>query len=361
MITKWGMPLLGVAMLVFATVSVVNARQPRLVTEPPIAPPQSPFATRVAAVGLVEPSSELISIGTHLSGVVQAVHVAAGDRVSVGDPLFTLDERDARAAVQVAETRLDVAKARLSELQSYPRVEDVPPAEAQVQAADAAVREAETDLADRRRQLRIVEDMLSKSAASKDELDTNITAVRLAEARLDVARARLEESRAALARLRAGTFEPLIESARSELSAAAAHVDQARTTLERLTVHAPIAGEVLQVRVRVGEFAQTVATQTPLMVLGVTTPLHVRIDVDETDAARVRAGAGAVASPRGQAHVEIPLEFVRFEPYVVPKRSLTGDPGERTDTRVLQVIYRVASSETRLFVGQQVDAFVEAE
>jgi len=30
---------------------------------------------------------------------------------------------------------------------------------------------------------------------------------------------------------------------------------------------------------------------------------------------------------------------VRFEPYVVPKRSLTGDSTERVDTRVLQAIY----------------------
>ena len=55
------------------------------------------------------------------------------------------------------------------------------------------------------------------------------------------------------------------------------------------------------------------------------------------------------------------MEFVRFEPLVVPKKSLTGDATERVDTRVLQVIYRmVGAMPERLFIGQQMDVFVEA-
>ena len=56
-----------------------------------------------------------------------------------------------------------------------------------------------------------------------------------------------------------------------------------------------------------------------------------------------------------------PCSFVRFEPFVVPKRSLTGDSTERVDTRVLQVIYRVERDDLPLFVGQQLDVFIEAE
>jgi hypothetical protein len=55
-----------------------------------------------------------------------------------------------------------------------------------------------------------------------------------------------------------------------------------------------------------------------------------------------------------------PLRFVRIEPYVVPKKSLTGDNTERVDTRVLQVIYAVDTQGKRLFVGQQLDVFIDA-
>ena len=54
------------------------------------------------------------------------------------------------------------------------------------------------------------------------------------------------------------------------------------------------------------------------------------------------------------------LTFVRFEPYVMPKKSLTGNPGERTDTRVLQAIYALDPAAMPIFVGQQVDVFIDA-
>ena len=92
---------------------------------------------------------------------------------------------------------------------------------------------------------------------------------------------------------------------------------------------------------------------------GSVTPLHVRVDVDEHDAWRVRGGAPAAASPRGNGSIRIPLEFVRFEPYVIPKKSLTGDSTERVDTRVLQIIYRVKEQSAPLYVGQQVDVYIE--
>jgi hypothetical protein len=100
-------------------------------------------------------------------------------------------------------------------------------------------------------------------------------------------------------------------------------------------------------------------TSTPLVLLGRSKPLHVRVDVDEHEGWRVRPGAPAVGHLRGNAEVTTPLAFVRFEPFVVPKRSLTGDSTERVDTRVLQVIYRV-EGEVPLFVGQQLDVFIEA-
>jgi len=50
---------------------------------------------------------------------------------------------------------------------------------------------------------------------------------------------------------------------------------------------------------------------------------------------------------------------VRIEPYVIPKKSLTGDNTERVDTRVLQVIYRFERPSFPIYAGQQVDVFIE--
>jgi hypothetical protein len=88
--------------------------------------------------------------------------------------------------------------------------------------------------------------------------------------------------------------------------------------------------------------------------------LHVRADIDEYDIPRFVPEAQARATLKGQPDISFPLRFVRVEPYVVPKKSLTGDNTERVDVRVLQVIYAIDTQGKRLFVGQQLDVFVEA-
>jgi hypothetical protein len=86
----------------------------------------------------------------------------------------------------------------------------------------------------------------------------------------------------------------------------------------------------------------------------------VRVDIDQTDAWRLRSDALAVAFVRGNAELKTSLRFVRIEPYVVPKTSLTGDTAERVDTRVLQVIYSFDPASVPVHVGQLMDAYIEA-
>ena len=133
-----------------------------------------------------------------------------------------------------------------------------------------------------------------------------------------------------------------------------------QTQIERSLVRASVDGEVLQVKIHPGEFAPAGVTATPLVLLGRLKPLHIRVDVDEHEAWRVRSEAKAVAAVRGNANLKAPLTFVRFEPFVIPKKSLTGDSTERVDTRVLQIIYRIEDDALPLFVGQQMDVFIDA-
>jgi multidrug resistance efflux pump len=140
---------------------------------------------------------------------------------------------------------------------------------------------------------------------------------------------------------------------------ARAQVEMTKTDLERTLVRAPVVGDVLQVNVRPGEYVGTPPGQA-LIVLGKVHQLHVRVDIDEQDIWRFRPTAPARAFARGNPRQSYALTFVRVEPYVIPKKSLTGDNTERVDTRVLQVIYALGSSDGPIYVGQQVDVFTEA-
>jgi hypothetical protein len=62
---------------------------------------------------------------------------------------------------------------------------------------------------------------------------------------------------------------------------------------------------------------------------------------------------------RGNPPLSIPLRFEYIEPYVTPKTSLTGQSTERTDVRVLQVIYSFERGTLPVYLGQQMDAFIE--
>ncbi|HCH95160.1 MAG TPA: hypothetical protein DFK13_09980, partial [Erythrobacter sp.] len=150
--------------------------------------------------------------------------------------------------------------------------------------------------------------------------------------------------------------------AQARLQAAQARAGSAQTQMAQLTVRAPIAGQILAVNIRKGEYVSTMgASAQPFIEMGQTDPLHVRIDIDEEQAPRLALGEPATVSPRGAADRQVRASFVRAEPLVVPKRSLTNSAAERVDVRVLQVIYELPETDGLFRVGQQVDAYIAAE
>lgn len=344
---KLGLPALALVALIFAVSAAWKWRSVKQSTAPPEAPPTASFQHTVGAVGLVEASSENISISTAVSGLVVNVYVKAGDRVTARQPLFSLDDRDLRAELVTRRATLEAAQSRLAKLEQSPRPEEIPPAEARV-------REAEAGLADATVQQQLIESVTDRRAIREEDLERRRQATKVAAAKLD-------EAKAGLTLLQSGTWAPDIKIAKAEVVTAEAQIKRLETDIERLTMRAPVTGEILQVNVRAGEYAQVGTLAKPLIVMGDTSRLHVRVDVDENEGWKVHAGAPAQASERGNGDHKVELEFVRFEPYVVPKKSLTGDSTERVDTRVLQVIYRFKEARVPFRVGQQMDVFISSE
>ena len=158
--------------------------------------------------------------------------------------------------------------------------------------------------------------------------------------------------------LKAGAWQPDVEIAKAAVGEAQAQIEEVQTEIERATVVAPTDGVILQVNVHAGERVSDRETEA-LVVLGDINTYHVRVDIDERDIARFQPGAPAKAYPRGDAAHEVVMRFVRVEPYVIPKQSLTGDNTERVDTRVLQVLYAIEKTGHAVYVGQQLDVFID--
>ena len=298
----------AVAGVLFTVVTVWGGRQKQTPPPPLVAPPFNPYEGTVAAAGIIEAVNENVRIAPPVAGLVTHVHVAVGDHVRVGAPLFQLDDRELRAQLETREAAIPPERAKISE--QHHRVKD---------------------LEEQHRRLQAVHD---RRAVSEDDLKRAWYA--------------LEMARSALVR------------AEADLQHAIAQRDETKILLERLTVRAPRAGTILQVNVRAGEYAKLDAAD-PLMLLGATQELQIRADVDEVNAPLVKAGSPAVAYLKGNTAKAITLKFARIEPFILPKKSLTGDNSERVDTRVLQVIYRFDPPAFPVYVGQQVDVFIQRD
>lgn len=280
--------------------------QESAIPPPPVAPPQKNAPDDIAATGILEARDENVAIGVPIPGLVNEVMVTVNQVVKQGAPLLSLDARELRAsllkqqaAIAVAQANLAVTRAQLSKVQ---------------------------DMLDR------LKSITDQRAISQDDLRNTTNDVLVAKAQQ--------------------------QAADAQLSAAKADVQQTELLIDRLTVKAPRDGTILQVNIRAGEYASP-QNRPPALVLGDIASLHVRADVDEQNAMEVAAGAKAQVSLKGDSAQKFAVEFVRIEPYVIPKVSLTGASTERVDTRVLQVIYKLDRPKgANLYVGQQVDVFI---
>jgi RND family efflux transporter MFP subunit len=271
----------------------------RMSATPPIMPPP------------VEPSLKPYAISVAASGIVEAL----SDNVSIGVP-------EPGLVVQVHVKVWDCVKAGQPLLSLDDRELS---ARLKINLANASV--AAATLRRLQDQLARLQNVQDPRAVSQDEVRTKQNDVAVAQAQLE---------------------------------AAQAQVAQDRVSLDRLTILAPRDGSILQVNIRPGEYASA-TPKSPAIVLGEVSHLQVRADVDEQNAARLQPGQKARAYLKGETTRPIELSFVRIEPYVVPKISLSGASTERVDTRVLQVIYSFERpTDLPVYVGQQVDLFVKS-
>ncbi len=254
------------------------------------------FASFVSGSGIAETGRGNVAVGTSVSGVVSDVYVRVGDQVRAGDRLFGIDDRDLQARLVVA---------------------------------DAKVVEAEAALAKPRHRLDFLTRLQQKDGSA-------VSAQMMSDLRDDA------------------------RSAESVLGSAKAEAMQVKTEIARRLIRAPTQGRILQINTRVGEYADGAGQARPLMLLGDDSRVYLRVDIDENDAWRVRPQARAIAYVRGDPALRAPLRFEYIEPYVTAKTSLTGQGIERSDIRVLQVVYSFERTTLPVYLGQQMDAYIEA-
>ncbi|MCX7719271.1 MAG: efflux RND transporter periplasmic adaptor subunit [Candidatus Sumerlaeaceae bacterium] len=235
--------------------------------------------------GYVTPRQR-ISLIPQVIAQVMWVGVEKGDRVSSGQVLVRLDDRDYQARCREARARLQAAEARLRELENGSRPEEIARAKAEVDQAEILLANAER-LLERRRLL-----VEQGGAVSRETVDD-------ARAARDNAAARLEVARQNLALVQAGPRQEQLDAARAELAAAKAAVEVAELNLEDTVIRAPRDGTILEKLIEPGElvtpqsFGGSRGARTELLSLADLSDLQVEVDINEADFAKVFMGQPA--------------------------------------------------------------------
>lgn len=359
--------VVAAGVMLFVATNLIRKNSPKqVVAEVRYSPPTRPglgassnasdSKSFIGGVGIVEPFGETVVIGSERSGVVEEIKVQPGDFVEKGAVLLRLDQRSAIADVEVAKSELLAQECRLAELKAQ-----VANQRARYEAAQAVVEQTSLAESNAKEEFERALAVFNKQVLSEEEVDNRRLLWEVAKRRSSESRALLMEAKASLDLLAGEPIAPTIEVQKAAIAQAQAMLFKAQTDLDLRSIKSPISGTILSVKIRVGEFVAASVVATPFIAMGVIDPLTVRVDIDESEIPRFHAGLKAYASLRGQADVRVPLDYLRTEPLVIPKRSLTGTVIERVDTRVLQVIYSVSPKILKAVVGQQVDVYIEED
>ena len=218
----------------------------------------------------------LVDLAPKVPGRVVEVKVREGDRVKAGDLLVTLDLGETALAVERDRDALGSAAARLRDMQSGSRSQEVAAAE-----ADLADKRAAVDLA--AKELARQEALVAKKVGVPRDLDRARTELARAEAARTASAERL-----ALAREGFRRFQT--EQARSDVKRAETVLKQSETVAREAEIRAPADGVILH---RIAEPGLLLGAGQPGLTLAFADRLYVRTFVPETKLGRVRPGSAA--------------------------------------------------------------------
>ncbi|MGE3918269.1 MAG: HlyD family secretion protein [Hyphomicrobiaceae bacterium] len=300
------------------------------------------------AQGRVEPRSGEIKLGALSPGRIEHVLVAVNDKVAAGDLLVVTEDADALARALAADAEAGVRKRERDGETNVPKLaQDRRTAEDRLNATERAIASA-----------RHVLDRLLIQRHSKPD---SVTAEQISLARrsLEEATARLTADREALRLAQIVNGVPLPTRLEAGLTASRSDLTLAEAALERTRIRAPFDGTVLQVSASVGETA-AVTPEAPLIVIGDLSRLRVRAEVEERDAAKVRAGQAVVLKTDAFPGQEFTGRVSTVANAMRPPRLAQKGPRRPNDLDTLEVMVDVDPGSS-LMPGMRVDAFFKAD
>jgi HlyD family secretion protein len=325
--------------------------------------------TAVSALGYLQPEGDLIHLSAPLlpNGMgsrVERLLKQEGDWVEAGEAIAILDNFESlQAAVQQAERRVEVAQARLAQVQAGAQAGELAAQRAtiahlqaelqgQLEAQDQRLTRLQAELAHAQTEYTRYRDLFRQGAVSASQLDSRQLARVAAEEQWNeaqVQRSRMETTLREQINAAQATLSQIaevrptdIQAAQAELQSAIADVAKARADLNLTTVRAPTAGQILKIYARPGE----VVGNQGILALGQTQQMNVMAEVYELDVGHVRVGQTATITADALPNA-LRGEVTQVGLQVNAQNVLSTDPVANVDQRVVEVKIRLDPAESQ--------------
>jgi putative ABC transport system ATP-binding protein len=337
-VRRWITPLMSLAAVVAAAAITGCADAPARVSAAGVR--ASGPATVAAAPGRVEGCSDALEIGADTSGVLASVLVKEGDVVQAGSVIAEIECRDVRARLKTAEALAGAGAQTLLRVQRGVRSEERDAARAAEDEARAAWQQA-AEHADRMRRLFEDDQVVAREAVDAARRES------------EAARARLDAAAARRLLAQSGPLPEELAVARLEADAASRRVAEVRADVEKCTVRAPATARVARVFRRAGESVSTVYP-TPICLLADPSCTRVRAEADEGDLAKISVGQEVVVQAEALPAAGARGRVTQLLPVMGRRRVRSGDPAEKADRDVREVLVVLEGSVGDLPLGLRV-------
>jgi ABC exporter DevB family membrane fusion protein len=324
----------GIAVFVHVNAGSVAGRDKQ-----PDARPISQDTVVLACPGRIEGLSEIVKVCSGMDGTLAAVLVSEGDKVSAGQTLALIDRPDLADELNAATAAAESARQARVRIGRGSRQQERAAAAAGTAAAQAVCTQAQTHY-------QRMAQLFDKGVVAADARDE-------ARKELDVAESGLRSASEHEKLIDEGPLQEELARADADVNAAEHRVRLARDNLEKCRVKAPISGRVLRRDMKPGEAVSVVFPQ-PILSLADTSRLRVRAEVDERDIGRVFPGQHVLIQADAFPQQRFAGTIASTESVMGRKKVRTGDPAEKSDRDVLEVLADLDGTDQRLIIGLRV-------
>ncbi|MDT7777587.1 MAG: HlyD family secretion protein [Acidobacteriota bacterium] len=309
----------------------------------------------VTASGEVRPI-RFVNLTSEVQGRITEINVNPGDHVTTGQPLVRVDptqlesSAEAQAAtvqaaisdVQNARSAVLSAETNVAQAQQGLAVTEASLAQARqaVNTAQTAVDREQVSLSTAQRELKRTTELIESGVASRSEFDiaqdrlkTAQVALKTSQAQLESAKIAVEESKARVNQQHVAVRDAQVgvQRAQQSVKASESRVSSQQALLRgqssqryKATTISPLAGVVVDIPARIGQFAVAGLSTTSLMTIADMTTINVEVNVDETEITQVAVGQSAKVKVDATGEREIAGVVVQKNPLAVSRSDTTG-------------------------------------